>query len=108
MPREPARRCIMAARKALRSRSGCIGIVSGFQPLLHFAVDVLHRRDGDAVSDAVLLGIAASVDEAALGFSRPQSEAEIDARLRGGLDLREDVMAIERNHGLEGARLHVF
>ena len=86
----------------------CIQLVRFPEPALHFVVNIRRRCDGNAVRDAVLLSEAAGVDEAACGLGVLESETEIDARVRGGLDLREDVVAIQRDDGLAGAGLHVL
>ena len=86
----------------------CIQLVRFAEPALHFLINMSRRCDGNAVGDAVLLSEAAGVDEAASRFGVLESETEIDARVRGGLDLREDVVAIQRDDGLAGAGLHVL
>jgi len=83
-------------------------VVRYLQPSLDLGVDLVERLDADAVRDAVFLLIAAGFDQPALAFARAQREAEIDAGARGGLDLRENVPAIQRHHGLAGAGLHVL
>jgi hypothetical protein len=63
----------------------------------------------DAVGDAVFFGEAAGVDEALGKFSLigGKTEAEIDAGDGRGLDLGEDVLAVERDHGFAGAGFDV-
>src|SRR5262249_22160437 len=78
-----------AAARSGAARMDLFGIafIGHAQPALHFAIDVGGRGDGDAVGDAVLLGIAAGLDEAAFAFERAEGEAHIDAGLGGGLEL---------------------
>ena len=60
------------------------------------------------MSDAILFGKAAGVDQAAFCFSVAQGETKIDARARGRFDLSEDVVPIERDNGLTWAGLRLF
>jgi len=75
---------------------------------LYFIVDVRGGRNRDAVRDAVLLGVAPGIDEAAFGLAGSESETEVDAGPGCGLDLSEDVLAKERHHRAAGARLHII
>src|SRR5262249_61559933 len=75
-----------------RQWSSCIALVSGLEPTFHFGVNVFERFDGDAVRNAVLLGEAAGIDQAAFRLSIAQGKAEIDAGARCRLDLRKHVI----------------
>src|SRR5438105_1864524 len=59
-----------------------IQLIRCVQPVFHFVVNFGHLRDGDAVRDAVFLGVAAGVDETARRFGVLEREAEVDARAR--------------------------
>ena len=66
-------------------------------------------RELDAVGDAIFFGEAAGVNEALgeFAFVGVEAETEINARVGGGLDLSEDMVAVKRNHGFAGAGFDV-
>src|SRR5579864_6274095 len=84
----------------LRDAASLVEIVGCLEPAFHFIVDVVERRDRDAVGDAVALGQAAGVDEASRWLRFGQGEAEVDAGAGRGFDLREHVAPIERDDRL--------
>ena len=61
------------------------------------------------MGNAILFGEASGVDEVLGNFTfvSSEAEAEIDPGVGGGLDLREDMVAVERNHGFAGADFDV-
>src|SRR5258707_946749 len=69
-----------------------IHLVRHLEPALARVVDVGNARRGDGVGDAVLLGNPAGVDQTPGRFGIAQGKAEIEARPRRWLDLREDVL----------------
>src|SRR5215469_8643806 len=84
-----------------------IRLVRRSKPTLHFLVNVLPGRNLHAVRDAILLFVPAGVDQPLGRLAVTERKTEINPRVGGGLDLREDVPAIERHHGFAGARLHI-
>ena len=84
-------------------------MVGSAKPFLQIGIDLGGRGEFDAVGDAIFFGEAAGVDEAFGEFTLVSGEAEteIDAGIGGGLDLGEDVIAVERNHGFAGAGFDV-
>src|SRR5258705_11219373 len=58
--------------------------------------------------DAILFREATGVDQPALRFHISQRETDVDSLIGGGFDLREDVVAIERNDGLAGTSFDIF
>ena len=61
------------------------------------------------MGDAIFFGEATGVDEelGEFAFVGGEAETEIDPGVGGGLDLGEDVVAVERNHGFAGAGFDV-
>src|SRR5436305_13380054 len=102
-----------ATRRPAASQAGtaglrCVAVVGRLQPVFHFGVNLARRRNRDAVRDAVLLGVAAGVDQSPFNGARSQREAEIDACVGCGLDLREHVVAAKRHDGLARTSLHLL
>ena len=96
------------AKGALRP-SLCISLVRNFQPSLHFIVNICQRSYLETMRDPISLLQAAGVDKSPRCLPGiAQRETKIDARLRSRLDLREDVIAIQRHDSLTGTRLNVF
>src|SRR5258708_38647009 len=60
------------------------------------------------MSDAIFFRKAAGIDQSSFGFGIAERKTEIDARARGGLNLREDMIAIKRDDRLAGTRLRFF
>ena len=87
-----------------------VEVIGGAEPLLEVGVDLEGGGEFDAVGDAIFFGEATGVDEALGEFSFVGGEAktEIDAGVCGGFDLREDVIAVKRNHSFAGAGLDVW
>ena len=85
-----------------------VTVICHFQPVFHFIVDVLGGLEGNAMCDAVLFCEAASVNQPAFRFHISQRETDVDTLVRGGFDLREDVIAIKRNDGLAGTSFRIF
>jgi hypothetical protein len=48
-----------------------------------------------------------SIRRAGRPFVAGETKAEVDALVCGGLNLRENVFAIERNHRFAGTRFHI-
>src|SRR3989442_11385922 len=86
-----------------------VPVVSDFQPVLYFIINVFQRSYLEAMRDAIFLFKAAGVDESLRRFLRvAQGEAKIDARLGRRFDLREDMVAIERHDRLARTRFHIL
>src|SRR4051794_22280876 len=64
-----------------------VQIIRDLQPALDFDVDVVQAGDGEAVRDAVLLRLAAGVDQPAADLLPLERQPEVDARPRRRLDL---------------------
>src|SRR5262249_20657324 len=71
-----------------------IAVVGHSEPALDLLVDVRHRGDGHAQSDAVPLLEAAGGDQPTHRWRVAQGQTEIEARSRRGLDLGEDMFAV--------------
>ena len=57
--------------------------------------------------DSIFFRIAARVDQSLWCFQIAQRQAKVDARLRGGFDLREDMIAIQRDDCLARSSLRL-
>lgn len=66
-------------------------------------------RDLNAMGDAIFLGKAPRIDETLRQFALicRKTKPEIDPRVGGGLNLREDMITVEWNHRFAGAGLDV-
>src|SRR5262249_42375596 len=84
----------LGGRPARLLRAGGVAVVGPAQPGTDLAVDVRRAGDGDAVGDAVLFRPPARVEQAVGEWLLAQGQAEVEARLRGGLELGEDVLAV--------------
>jgi hypothetical protein len=76
-----------------------VQVVGGAEPCFQLGVNIGRRRDFDTVRDAIFFGEATGVDEA-LGesaFVGGEAEAKIDSGVGGGLNLGENVFAIQRD-----------
>jgi hypothetical protein len=66
---------------------------------LQVGVDLLAAVNFNAMGDAIFFAKAAGVDEALreLAFISGNAKTEVDARVGGWLNLREHVIAVQRN-----------
>src|SRR5258705_13892693 len=85
-----------------------VAVVGDFQPTHHFVVDIADCLEWNAVRDSIFFREAAGVNQPAFGFHVSQRKTYVDSLRRGGLDLREHVIAIQGNNGLAGTSLHVL
>src|SRR3954447_114512 len=90
------------------ARSTSVPRVGGLEPFLQLVIDVVERCHFDAVRDAILLRVAAGVDQTALRRCVAERETEVDAGACRRLDLGDDVMAIDRDDRLARRDLDVI
>ena len=86
-----------------------VEVIGSAKPFFEVGIDLVGSGEFDAMGDAIFFGEAAGVDEALgeFAFVGGETETEVDARVGGGFDLREDVIAVERNHGFAGTSFDI-
>ena len=76
--------------------------------MFHFIIDFGDRRNWDSMSYSILLSKTAGVDQTTPALHASKREAKVDARLSCRFELRDHVVAIERDDCLTRASLHIF